>query len=88
MIQIIIAQQISDEAKILTTYHNFETVTLVGGTSLDRDKKALTRPQGVDIIVATPGRLLQHLQETTGVASICQAAKVLIFDEVKSDDIL
>ena len=76
-----LAQQISTEASVLATYHPFEIVTLVGGTSIDSDKRALNRPSGVDIIVATPGRLLQHLEETKGVVNICKAAKVLIFDE-------
>lgn len=34
-----------------------------------------------DIIVATPGRLLAHLQETRGFAEQCQATKVLVMDE-------
>lgn len=56
-------------------------MTLVGGTSIDSDKRALNRPSGVDIIVATPGRLLQHLEETKGMVNMCKASKVLIFDE-------
>ena len=36
------------------------TVTLVGGTSFGQQIKALSRP--IDIIVATPGRLMDHMR--------------------------
>lgn len=37
--------------------------------------------QGVDILVATPGRMLAHLTETNGVVALCGGVKVLILDE-------
>ena len=37
--------------------------------------------QGVDILVATPGRMLAHLNDTVGVAQQCSGVKVLILDE-------
>jgi superfamily II DNA/RNA helicase len=38
----------------------FATITLVGGAPYDPQIRALSRP--VDLVVATPGRLLDHLQ--------------------------
>ena len=37
--------------------------------------------QGLDILVATPGRMLAHLTETRGIAQLCAGVKVLILDE-------
>lgn len=77
-----LAAQIADEAKTLCSFHKFEIVTLFGGTNMDSDVKRLNQPRGVDIIVATPGRLLAHLQETNGFARRCgQGISVLILDE-------
>ena len=37
--------------------------------------------KGLDILVATPGRMLAHLTETKGIAQLCAGVKVLILDE-------
>lgn len=73
-----LAAQIASEADILLTFQTgYKVVTVVGGTNINRDK---TNMQGrVDILVATPGRLLDHLQQ--GVSNRMRNLKVLIFDE-------
>ena len=53
----------------------------LGGTNVKIDSRALNRPQGIDILVATPGRLLMHLEETAGFAGRVKGVKVLVFDE-------
>ena len=73
--------QIADEAKALCKFHELNVLTLVGGTNVDSDKRAIGRPTGIDILVATPGRLLMHLQETRGFAQRLSAVKVLVYDE-------
>jgi superfamily II DNA/RNA helicase len=74
-----LAQQIAHEAELLCTYHKFQTVVLVGGTNMGPDIRALNGV--VDILVATPGRMLAHLTETNGVIAKCSGVKVLILDE-------
>ncbi|MCL1123802.1 DEAD/DEAH box helicase [Shewanella surugensis] len=50
-----VAQNITDYSK----YLDISTITLYGGVKMD--SQALKLKRGVDIIVATPGRLLEHL---------------------------
>ena len=60
-----LAQQISTETEKLLTFHHpslRNVVTLVGGTNKNKDIKALRGK--VPIVVATPGRLLDHLQNS------------------------
>ncbi|MCV2402707.1 DEAD/DEAH box helicase [Marinomonas sp. C2222] len=52
-----LALQIADEAVKLTTNCHLNVVSLVGGLSYEKQKQALER-ENVDILVATPGRLL------------------------------
>jgi superfamily II DNA/RNA helicase len=56
-----LAQQIGKEAEKLVTFHQLKVCTVVGGTSKFEDRKALWN--GVDILVATPGRLIDHLED-------------------------
>jgi len=57
-----LTQQIAKEAEILLTYHRgFKVVSVVGGTNISKDNRALAGR--VDFLVATPGRLLDHLQQ-------------------------
>ena len=43
-----LALQIAIEARQLCTFHKLGVVTLVGGTSVDADRRALNRPSGGD----------------------------------------
>ena len=67
---------VAKEAQALVTYHRFSVTTLVGGTNMVPDKRALLSPTGCDIVVATPGRMLAHMQETPGVPQLCSGVKV------------
>ena len=55
-----LALQIGDDALALTRFTGLRSVTVYGGAPLGKQAAALRR--GVDLVVATPGRLLDHLQ--------------------------
>ncbi|MEX0619242.1 MAG: ATP-dependent RNA helicase RhlB [Pseudohongiellaceae bacterium] len=56
-----LAIQIGDDAVLLSKFNSLRTVTLVGGEDYDKQTRALDKGP-VDIIVATPGRLLDFVQ--------------------------
>ena len=59
-----LATQIADQAEKLLTFHkNMSVQVMFGGTSVERDVKQLKRKLPT-ILVATPGRLLDHMQST------------------------
>lgn len=51
-----LAMQISADAELLSKYANLKIVALVGGIDYDKQKRQLDNQ--VDIVIATPGRLL------------------------------
>jgi ATP-dependent RNA helicase RhlE len=71
-----LAAQIDEERKALTRHTNLTGAAVFGGVSIKPQEKAFRR--GVDILVATPGRLLDHFQydyaKLTGI-------DVLVLDE-------
>ena len=76
-----LAQQITAETEKLLTFHKDhlrKVVTCVGGTNKNRDIKALRG--STPIVVATPGRLLDHLQNGD-LASRMANLDCLILDE-------
>ena len=56
--------------------HMFAAGLLIGGKSLESEREALTR---MNIVVATPGRMLQHLSQTA--AFQVDDLKMLVLDE-------
>ncbi len=54
-----LAAQISESFRSYGRYMGLNVVTIVGGVSFGPQVKALAR--GVDVLVATPGRLLDHM---------------------------
>lgn len=74
-----LASQIASEAAALTTFHNMNIVCVVGGTNIKSDINKLKKR--VDILIGTPGRLIDHLKNTVGFANRFQNLKVLILDE-------
>ncbi|RHY33404.1 hypothetical protein DYB32_001640 [Aphanomyces invadans] len=77
-----LASQIDVEAKKLSTFHPFRVACFVGGTSMNQDLRRLRHADGIDILVATPGRLQDHLTNNNEdlVARIA-AIQVLVLDE-------
>ncbi len=58
-----LAIQVNDELNRLNRFTHFISIPVYGGQPIDRQIRALQR--GVDIVVATPGRLLDHLNRGT-----------------------
>jgi len=76
-----LAMQIENEAKELTTYHPIQTECVIGGIAMKKDAKKLSK-QNLDILVATPGRILDHLQSNNfNVAQRLSKFKCLVLDE-------
>jgi len=72
-----LAQQIASDAQLLTDGCDMHVVTLVGGEDYAKQNRALdARP--VDIVVATPGRLLDFVQNGNLHLG---AVEVLVLDE-------
>jgi ATP-dependent RNA helicase DDX10/DBP4 len=58
-----LAVQIFDVLRVIGGYHAFSAGLVIGGKSLHDEATRLAR---MHILVATPGRLLQHLDQTAG----------------------
>lgn len=72
-----LAQQIASDAQLLTDGCSMHVVTLVGGEDYQKQNRALDA-KPVDIVVATPGRLLDFVQNGNLHLG---AIEVLVLDE-------
>lgn len=71
-----LAAQVSDSVQTYGTYLTLRSAVVYGGVGIKPQIQALRR--GVDILVATPGRLLDHLgQKTLDLSQI----EILVLDE-------
>lgn len=76
-----LASQIAAETNVLLKYHDgIGLQTLVGGTRFKEDQKRL-ESNPCQIIVATPGRLLDHIENKSGLSVRLMGLKMLILDE-------
>jgi ATP-dependent RNA helicase RhlE len=71
-----LAAQIEDHSRRLARHARIGVASVIGGVAFGPQEQALRR--GVDIVVATPGRLLDHLRN--GIANFDQL-EVLVLDE-------
>lgn len=71
-----LAAQVSDSVKTYGKYLSFRAAVIYGGVSIGPQIQTLR--QGVDILVATPGRLLDHLGQ--GTLNLSQI-EILVLDE-------
>jgi ATP-dependent RNA helicase RhlB len=71
-----LAMQIAQDAEGLSKYTDLNVVTVVGGVDYDKQKNQLSGI--VDIVVATPGRLLDFLQQKV---LFLDQAELLVIDE-------
>uniref|UniRef100_M4B154 ATP-dependent RNA helicase n=1 Tax=Hyaloperonospora arabidopsidis (strain Emoy2) TaxID=559515 RepID=M4B154_HYAAE len=77
-----LALQIAMEAQRLTKFHDFNVACFVGGTPIKKDQRTLLSSTPIDILIATPGRLVDHLKQNTGkLADRLGQTSVLILDE-------
>ncbi|XP_057792442.1 DEAD-box ATP-dependent RNA helicase 27-like [Salvia miltiorrhiza] len=72
-----LAMQTRDVAEELLKYHSQTLGLVIGGASQRREKECIVK--GVNLLVATPGRLLDHLRRTKGF--IYKNLKCLVIDE-------
>jgi ATP-dependent RNA helicase RhlE len=71
-----LAVQIEDQVQGLTYHTSVSSVAVYGGVPMDPQERALRA--GVDIVVATPGRLMDHMRHDSVNFS---ALEVLVLDE-------
>ncbi len=81
-----LALQILQEAKILLTHDaSFKAEAVIGGRPIGGEKGRMGFGAGgrarVDILVATPGRLIDHLESTAGFPEALREARKLVLDE-------
>ena len=74
-----LALQTSQVCKELAKHLNIQIMVTTGGTSLKDDIMRLYQP--VHILVGTPGRLVDHIQNTPGLANQLKSVKLFILDE-------
>jgi ATP-dependent RNA helicase RhlE len=71
-----LAEQIGESFKNYGTYLKLKQATIYGGVNIKQQKSTLKN--GTDIVIATPGRLLDHLSQNT----ICLSQiETLVLDE-------
>lgn len=74
-----LAQQIAKEAEgLLQNLPKYKICIAIGGTSKDREQKAIF--SGCDILIATPGRLIDHLSDDSIVDKF-SSLNTLVLDE-------
>ncbi|MEX0330130.1 MAG: DEAD/DEAH box helicase [Puniceicoccaceae bacterium] len=71
-----LAQQVIEQLELYGKYRPLKSVLLHGGVGYGKQREALKN--GVDIVVATPGRLLDHIGQKT---LTLKGVEVLILDE-------
>ncbi|EGN94240.1 hypothetical protein SERLA73DRAFT_163228 [Serpula lacrymans var. lacrymans S7.3] len=72
-----LALQIFGVAKDLMAHHSQTFGIVIGGANIRAEREKLVK--GVNLLVATPGRLLDHLQNTPGF--VFRNLKALVIDE-------
>ncbi|CAL8464262.1 g3797 [Coccomyxa elongata] len=75
-----LAAQIAEEAKQLVRHHKLGVQVMFGGTNMNKDINDLQR-RAPDVLVATPGRLLDHLQNTETLRPLLSNLRMLVLDE-------
>ena len=64
---------------MLTFHKDMKVMTIFGGTNKSMDIKLFKN--GVNLLIATPGRFIDHIQNTPGFSDKFTNLKFLIFDE-------
>jgi ATP-dependent RNA helicase RhlE len=71
-----LAMQVEESVRTYGKYINFRSACIYGGVGIQAQIDALRR--GVDVVVATPGRLLDHVQQKT---VDLRQVEILVLDE-------
>ncbi|CBK23092.2 ATP-dependent RNA helicase DBP4 [Blastocystis hominis] len=72
-----LAMQIFDVLCTIGKYHSFSAGLVIGGKDFEEEQSRIV---SMNILVATPGRFLQHLEQTPGFD--CSNVRGLVLDEV------
>ncbi|KAK1425258.1 hypothetical protein QVD17_20606 [Tagetes erecta] len=76
-----LASQAAMEAnKLIKYHHSIGVQVVIGGTRLGLEQKRM-QASPCQILVATPGRLKDHIENTPGFATRLMGVKVLVLDE-------
>lgn len=76
-----LAQQIEEEARRLGKFHGIRLACCVGGLPIARDLRALQQGSGLHLVIATPGRLKDLLQNQSGIVQSFSDMCFLVLDE-------
>ncbi|MGH9579535.1 MAG: DEAD/DEAH box helicase, partial [Terriglobales bacterium] len=71
-----LAAQVQESVRVYGKYKPLRSITVFGGVNINPQIQDLRR--GVDIVVATPGRLLDHVQQKT---IDLRHVEILVLDE-------
>jgi superfamily II DNA/RNA helicase len=71
-----LAAQVAENFEMYGKYNKLSMALLIGGVSFDDQERALEK--GVDVLIATPGRLLDHFERGK---VLLNDVKVLVIDE-------
>ncbi|KAL5266020.1 hypothetical protein ACHWQZ_G006616 [Mnemiopsis leidyi] len=71
-----LAYQIYEVLKKVGCKHDFSAGLIIGGKSVEEERGRIQR---TNILIATPGRLLQHMDQTAGFN--CDLLQLLVLDE-------
>ncbi|OOF64626.1 ATP-dependent RNA helicase SrmB [Rodentibacter pneumotropicus] len=71
-----LAMQVAQQAEALAQFTHLNIATITGGVAYQNHGEVFNTNQ--DLVVATPGRLLQYIQEEN---FDCRSVEILIFDE-------
>jgi len=71
-----LAAQVADSFEKFSSYHKLSMALLIGGVSFTEQNAALNK--GVDVLIATPGRLLDHFERGK---VLLNDVKILVIDE-------
>ena len=71
-----LAAQVAENFELYGKYHKLTMALLIGGVAMDKQEQALAR--GVDVLIATPGRLIDHMERG---AILMQDIGILVIDE-------
>ena len=71
-----LAAQVAENFDVYGKYNKLSMALLIGGVSFDDQERALEK--GVDVLIATPGRLLDHFERGK---VLLNDVKVLVIDE-------